>query len=41
MEACPVDAIFAEFEIPAKHSYALELNAEFFADASTADRTAA
>jgi ferredoxin len=41
VEACPVDAIFAEFEIPAKFDYALELNAEFFAEYSTAEPTAA
>jgi hypothetical protein len=41
VEACPVDAIFAEFEIPEKHAYALELNAEFFAVAGTVERTAA
>ena len=41
IEVCPVDAIFAEFEIPEKHDYALELNAEFFAGQSTVDRTAA
>ena len=41
VEACPVDAIFPEFDIPAKYDYALELNAEFFADQGTAERTAA
>ncbi len=41
VEACPVDAIFAQFEIPEKHAYALGLNAEFFAVAGTAERTAA
>jgi ferredoxin len=41
VEACPIDAIFAEFEIPEKYDYALDLNAQFFADWSTADRTAA
>ncbi len=41
VEACPVDAIFAEFELPAKFVYALALNAEFFAEQSTAERTAA
>jgi hypothetical protein len=40
VEACPVDAIFADFEVPEKHSYALGLNAEFFAEKSTAERTA-
>ncbi len=41
VEACPVDAIFPEGEVPEKFAYALELNAEFFAELSTADRTAA
>jgi ferredoxin len=41
VEACPVDAIFADFEIPDKFAYTLELNAEFFAEKSTAERTAA
>ena len=36
-----VDAIFAEFEIPEKHDYSLELNARFFAGRSTVERTAA
>jgi hypothetical protein len=36
-----VDAIFADFELPEKFGYALELNAEFFAEKSTAERTAA
>jgi len=40
VEACPVDAIFADFEIPKKHEYVLEVNAEFFAELSTAERTA-
>ena len=40
VEACPVDAIFPEAEIPVKYDYALELNAEFFAGAGTAERTA-
>jgi ferredoxin len=40
VEACPVDAIFADFEIPPKFEYALELNAEFFAGQTTAERTA-
>jgi hypothetical protein len=26
-DACPVDAIFAEFEIPEKFTYAREINA--------------
>jgi formate hydrogenlyase subunit 6/NADH:ubiquinone oxidoreductase subunit I len=41
VEACPVDAIFADFELPEKFAYALPLNAEFFAEKSTAERTAA
>jgi formate hydrogenlyase subunit 6/NADH:ubiquinone oxidoreductase subunit I len=41
VEACPVDAIFADFEVPEKHGYMLEVNAEFFAELSTAERTAA
>ena len=41
VEACPVDAIFPDFDLPEKHSYALEVNAEFFAELGTADRTAA
>jgi ferredoxin len=41
VEACPVDAIFADSELPEKYAYALELNAEFFAEHSTAERTAA
>jgi ferredoxin len=41
VEACPVDAIYAEGEVPEKFSYALDLNAEFFAEQNTADRTAA
>jgi ferredoxin len=41
VEACPVDAIFADHELPGKFAYALELNAEFFAEQSTAERTAA
>jgi ferredoxin len=41
VEACPVDAIFADFELPEKFAYALELNAEFFGEQSTAERTAA
>ncbi len=32
VEACPVDAIFPDFEVPEKYDYALELNAEFFAE---------
>ena len=41
VEACPVDAIFADFELPEKFGYALDLNSEFFAESSTAERTAA
>jgi formate hydrogenlyase subunit 6/NADH:ubiquinone oxidoreductase subunit I len=41
VEACPVDAIFADFNVPEKHEYALEVNEEFFAELSTAERTAA
>ena len=41
VEACPVDAIFPEGELPEKFAYALELNGEFFAEQSTAERTAA
>src|SRR5919202_395829 len=31
VEACPVDAIYAEAWVPEKHEYAIDLNAEFFA----------
>src|SRR4051794_39091713 len=41
VEACPVDAIFPDFELPAKYDYALDLNAEFFVELGTAERTAA
>jgi ferredoxin len=41
VEACPVDAIFADFEVPEKFEYTLDVNAEFFAEKSTAERTAA
>jgi hypothetical protein len=41
VEACPVIAIFPDFELPEKFGYALELNAEFFAEQGTAERTAA
>ena len=41
VEACPVDAIYPDFELPEKFDYALELNAEFFAEAGTEERTAA
>ena len=40
VEACPVDAIFPEALTPDKFEYALELNAEFFVERSTAERTA-
>jgi ferredoxin len=40
VEACPVDAIFPDFELPEKFAYALELNAEFFAQRD-AERAAA
>jgi len=40
VEACPVDAIFAESELPEKFDYALDLNGLFFAEQSTAERTA-
>jgi formate hydrogenlyase subunit 6/NADH:ubiquinone oxidoreductase subunit I len=36
IEACPVDCIHPT---PEKFAYALELNAEFFAERSTAERT--
>jgi ferredoxin len=41
VEACPVDAIFPDFDVPAKFDYALDLNAEYFAERTTAERTAA
>ena len=41
VEACPVDAIFPDFEVPEKYDYALDLNAEFFANLGTVERTAA
>jgi NAD-dependent dihydropyrimidine dehydrogenase PreA subunit len=42
VEACPVDAIYPDFDLPEKFAYALELNAEFFAETgSTVERTAA
>jgi ferredoxin len=41
VEACPVDAIFPDFELPEKYDYALDLNAEFFAEVDTVQRTAA
>ena len=40
VEACPVDAIYPDFELPVKHGYAIEVNAEFFAELGTAERTA-
>jgi hypothetical protein len=40
VEACPVDAIFADHEVPEKHAYTLDVNAEFFAEKGTAERTA-
>ena len=40
VEVCPVDAIFADFELPERHAHALDLNARFFAEQSTAERTA-
>ena len=41
VEACPVDAIFPDFDVPEKYDYALDLNAEFFAEQGTEERTAA
>ena len=42
VEACPVDAIYPDFDVPEKFEYALDLNAEFFAETgSTVERTAA
>ena len=41
VEACPVIAIFPDFDLPEKFGYALALNAEFFAEHGTAERTAA
>jgi ferredoxin len=38
VEACPVDAIFPEDLTPKKFAYALELNAEFFAERGSAVR---
>jgi ferredoxin len=40
VEACPVDAIFPEALIPEKFLYALDLNAEFFAERDLAESTA-
>ena len=36
IEVCPVDAIFADHEAPSKYDYALELNAQFFAERAPA-----
>jgi ferredoxin len=41
VEACPVDAIFAQAWVPEKYGYALELNAEFFAQRGDAEPAAA
>ena len=41
VEACPVDAIYSDFELPERFAYAEGLNAEFFAERSTIERTAA
>ncbi len=46
LEVCPVDCIHPklgapDFELPPKFAYALDLNARFFAEAGTAERTAA
>jgi len=46
IDACPVDCIHPkpgapDFEIPEKHEYVLDVNADFFAELSTAERTAA
>jgi hypothetical protein len=41
VEACPVDAIFADFELPQKYDYALGINAEYFAEQGSSERTAA
>jgi hypothetical protein len=35
-----VDAIFADHEVPEKHAYTLEVNAEFFAEKDSVERTA-
>jgi ferredoxin--NADP+ reductase len=40
VHACPVDAIFTESDTPEKFDYALDLNAEFFRQRSTADEAA-
>jgi ferredoxin len=41
VHACPVDAIFEESEIADKFEYALDLNAEYFAEQNVADGAAA
>jgi len=41
VDACPVDAIFADFMTPEKYLNSSDLYAEFFAEKSTAERTAA
>jgi ferredoxin--NADP+ reductase len=41
VEACPVDAIYPDFDVPERFAYAEGLNAEFFAERSTIERTAA
>ena len=41
VEACPVDAIYSDFELPERFAYAEGLNEEFFAERSTIERTAA
>ncbi|MFL5911411.1 MAG: ferredoxin family protein [Gaiellaceae bacterium] len=41
IDACPVDAIFAEAFVPEKYEYALDLNAEFFAQRAGAEQAAA
>jgi hypothetical protein len=44
VHACPVDAIFGDYEVPEKFEYAVELNEEFFIQRSIpehGERTAA
>jgi hypothetical protein len=41
VDACPVDAIFAEAWVPEKYEYAIDLNAEFFAQRAGAEQAAA
>jgi ferredoxin len=41
VEACPVDAIFAGARVPEKYGYAIDLNAEFFAQRAAPERAAA